>query len=80
LNNYRQGGGGGFTMIAEAPVVYDRQEDIRELLIEEVRRRGTIRPEDYFRENWRIVPAEAVEAIRAELSAARQAARGGDTP
>ncbi len=80
VNNYRQGGGGGFTMIAEAPVVYDRQEDIRELLIEEVRRRGTIRPEDYFRENWRIVPAEAVEAIRAELSAARQAARGGDTP
>lgn len=74
VNNYRQGGGGGFTMIAEAPVVYDRQEDIRELLIEEVRRRGTIRPEDYFRENWRIVPAEAVEAIRAELEGARRAA------
>jgi len=74
VNNYRQGGGGGFTMIAEAPVVYDRQEDIRELLIEEVRRRGAIRPEDYFRENWRIVPAEAVEAIRAELEGARRAA------
>lgn len=59
LNNYRQGGGGGYTMVANAPVVYDGQEDIRELLIEEVRRRGTIRPEDYFQENWRIVPAEA---------------------
>jgi 2',3'-cyclic-nucleotide 2'-phosphodiesterase (5'-nucleotidase family) len=46
LNNYRQAGGGGYDMIAGAEVVYDRGEDVRELLIEEVRRRGTIRPED----------------------------------
>ncbi|HEX6937800.1 MAG TPA: 5'-nucleotidase C-terminal domain-containing protein [Longimicrobiales bacterium] len=69
VNNYRQGGGGGYTMIADAPVVYDRQEDIRELLIEEVRRRGTIRPEDYFRENWRLLPVEAAEAARREQGA-----------
>ena len=66
VNNYRQAGGGGYSMLADAPVVYDRQEEIRELLIEEVRRRGTIRPEDYFRENWRIVPAEAAQAALAE--------------
>jgi 2',3'-cyclic-nucleotide 2'-phosphodiesterase/3'-nucleotidase/5'-nucleotidase len=66
LNNYRQGGGGGYTMVANAPVVYDGQDDIRELLIEEVRRRGTMRPEDYFRQNWRIVPAEAAAAALEE--------------
>ena len=52
VNNYRQGGGGGFSMVADAPVVYDRQEDIKDLLIEEIRKRGTLRPEDYFTQNW----------------------------
>lgn len=52
LNNYRQTGGGGFGMLAGAPVAYDRGESIRDLLIDEVRRRGTIRPEDYFTRNW----------------------------
>lgn len=66
VNSYRQSGGGGYTMLANAPVVYDRGEDIRELLIEEVRRRGEIRPGDDFRENWRIVPAAAAERALAE--------------
>ncbi len=66
LNNYRQGGGGGYDMLAHAPVVYDRQNEIRELLIEEVRRRGTVRPDDYFRENWRIVPEAAAAPALAE--------------
>lgn len=52
LNNYRQSGGGGFAMIKDAPVVYDKQEEIRQLLIDEVQRRTTIRPEDYFSQNW----------------------------
>jgi 2',3'-cyclic-nucleotide 2'-phosphodiesterase (5'-nucleotidase family) len=53
-------------MIAGAPVVYDRGEDIRELLIEEVRGRGGLRAEDYHRENWRLLPAEAAAAALAE--------------
>jgi 2',3'-cyclic-nucleotide 2'-phosphodiesterase/3'-nucleotidase len=60
LNNYRQTGGGGFAMLATAPVVYDKQLEIRQLLIDEVKRRGTIRPADYFHLNWRIVPASAI--------------------
>jgi 2',3'-cyclic-nucleotide 2'-phosphodiesterase (5'-nucleotidase family) len=60
LNNYRQTGGGGYTMLAGAPVVYDRQLEIRQLLIDEVRARGTIQPSDYFHSNWRIVPAAAI--------------------
>ncbi|MDQ3950172.1 MAG: 5'-nucleotidase C-terminal domain-containing protein, partial [Gemmatimonadota bacterium] len=66
LNNYRQAGGGGFSMLASAPVVYESRRDIRELLIEEVRRRKTLRPEDYFKPNWRLEPPAAVgEAYRA---------------
>ncbi len=54
LNNYRQSGGGGFAMLKDAPVVYDKQEEIRELLINEVQSRKTIRPEDVFTQNWRL--------------------------
>jgi 2',3'-cyclic-nucleotide 2'-phosphodiesterase/3'-nucleotidase len=60
LNNYRQTGGGGFAMLRDAPVVYDRQLEIRQLLIDEVRRKGTLSPSDYFHPNWRIVPAAAI--------------------
>jgi 2',3'-cyclic-nucleotide 2'-phosphodiesterase / 3'-nucleotidase / 5'-nucleotidase len=66
LNNYRQSGGGGYDMIAGAPVVYDRGEDIRDFLIEEVRSTGELRTEDYYRENWRLLPAEAAAAALAE--------------
>jgi 2',3'-cyclic-nucleotide 2'-phosphodiesterase (5'-nucleotidase family) len=54
LNNYRQTGGGGYFMLRGAPVVYDRQQEIRQLLIDEVRARGTLRPENYFTPNWRL--------------------------
>ena len=63
LNNYRQTGGGGFTMLRDAPVVYDRQLEIRQLLIDEVRRKGTLVPSDYFHPNWRIVPAAAIGGL-----------------
>ncbi len=55
LNNYRQSGGGGYAMLKDAPVVYDKQQEIRQLLIDEVQARKTIRPEDYFRQNWSLV-------------------------
>ena len=67
LNNYRQTGGGNYAMLAGAPVVYDRQEEIRQLLIDEVRRRGTIRPEDYFTRNWTLEPAPAVARAYDEM-------------
>ena len=65
LNNYRQSGGGGFSMLAGAPVIYQGGDEIRVLLEREVRARGTIRPEDYFRENWRLEPAAAIARIYA---------------
>ena len=67
LNNYRQTGGGGYAMLSRAPVVYDKQQEIRQLLIDEVRRRGTIVPEEYFTRNWRIEPTRAVASLYGEL-------------
>ena len=67
LNNYRQTGGGGYAMLSGAPVVYDKQQEIRQLLIDEVRRRGTIVPSDYFTPNWRIEPAPAVATLYQQL-------------
>jgi 2',3'-cyclic-nucleotide 2'-phosphodiesterase (5'-nucleotidase family) len=55
LNNYRQTGGGGYAMLSGAPVVYDKQQEIRQLLIDEVRARGTLRQADYFHQNWSLV-------------------------
>jgi 2',3'-cyclic-nucleotide 2'-phosphodiesterase / 3'-nucleotidase / 5'-nucleotidase len=66
LNNYRQSGGGGFAMIADAEVIYDQGEDVRDLLIEEVRRRGTIRPADFHTPSWRLLPEAAAEAALQE--------------
>jgi 2',3'-cyclic-nucleotide 2'-phosphodiesterase (5'-nucleotidase family) len=67
LNNYRQTGGGGFTMLRNAPVVYDRQLEIRDLLIDEVRRKGTLLPADYFHPNWRLLPTSAIGQLMTSL-------------
>lgn len=62
LNSYRQEGGGGYTMLQGAPVVYDRGESLRDLLVAEIRRAGMLDAREYFEANWAIVPAEAEQA------------------
>lgn len=62
LNDYRQSGGGGYSMLRGAPVVYDRQQVIRDLLIDEIRRRRALRPDDYFSPSWRLAPDSLVGA------------------
>jgi len=62
LNNYRQTGGGGYAMLRGAPVVYDKQQEIRQLLIDEVKQRGVIRQSDYSSPNWRLVRGSGVAA------------------
>ncbi len=59
VNSYRQAGGGGYDMLRGAPVVYDRGENIRDLLVDEIRARGTIDPAAYTRSEWRILGDEA---------------------
>ncbi len=66
LNNYRASGSGGFSMLIGAPVVYDKGEGLRELLIQEIRRRGSIAPRDVYRKNWEILPAALAAKAAAE--------------
>lgn len=56
LNSYRASGGGGYDMLRGAPVVYEGTEEIRTLIVEEIQRRGTIEPSDYYHENWVLLP------------------------
>jgi 2',3'-cyclic-nucleotide 2'-phosphodiesterase (5'-nucleotidase family) len=60
LNDYRQSGGGGYSMLRGAPLIYDRQQSIRQLLVDEVQRKGVIKPEDYSSLNWRLAPDSLV--------------------
>ncbi|MFC4555481.1 bifunctional metallophosphatase/5'-nucleotidase [Georgenia faecalis] len=57
LNNFRQTGAGGYPHVADAPVLYTGQDDIRDLLADWARARGVIDPDDFFVENWRVVTA-----------------------
>ncbi|MEJ7795656.1 MAG: 5'-nucleotidase C-terminal domain-containing protein [Nocardioides sp.] len=54
VNNYRQSGGGGFPHVAEAPVIYNRQVEIRQLLIDWVTAQGEIDPATFASVDWRL--------------------------
>ena len=55
VNNYRQSGGGGFPHVSTAPVVYNRQVEIRQLLIDWVTAHGVIDPAAFASSDWRLV-------------------------
>ncbi|WP_461120743.1 bifunctional metallophosphatase/5'-nucleotidase [Saccharothrix stipae] len=55
VNNYRQAGGGNFPHIATAPVLHNRQWEIRQLILDRVRERGEIDPAAFHRVDWRLV-------------------------
>ncbi|CAN5693166.1 5'-nucleotidase C-terminal domain-containing protein [soil metagenome] len=75
LNNYRQGGGGGFPAVASAPVTYSGTESIRDLLIADIEARGArnsggrIDPPAGFEPEWEIVPAALREQAHREMRA-----------
>ena len=54
VNSYRVHGGGGFPALSKAPIVWHQSRDIRELLIDHVRRARTL--DGGFTRNWGIVP------------------------
>ncbi|MEJ7760717.1 MAG: 5'-nucleotidase C-terminal domain-containing protein [Gemmatimonadaceae bacterium] len=74
LNNYRQTGGGGFSMLRGAAVVYDKQLEIRQLLIDEVTKQRDMRPAIYFSQNWSLIYPGAA------LSPAGGESQGGPLP
>jgi 2',3'-cyclic-nucleotide 2'-phosphodiesterase / 3'-nucleotidase len=55
VNNYRQSGGGGFPAVSTAPVVYNRQNEIRQLIIDWVTANHEIDPADFASSDWRLV-------------------------
>ncbi|OLT24881.1 bifunctional metallophosphatase/5'-nucleotidase [Nocardiopsis sp. CNR-923] len=55
VNNYRQSGGGDFPHIADAPVVYNRQVEVRQTLIDFATASRTIDPAQFHAVNWRLV-------------------------
>ncbi len=79
LNSYRQAGGGGYSMLANARVVYDKGEDIRELLVDEIRRVRTIQATAYLRPSWAIIPDPARAAARAAFAPAPAAVSTRDS-
>ena len=63
VNNYRRSGGGNFPHVSTAPVVYNEQQEIRQLLIEWAQARGVIDPADFADENWQLVVAGVPVAV-----------------
>ncbi|HEY8883308.1 MAG TPA: 5'-nucleotidase C-terminal domain-containing protein [Dermatophilaceae bacterium] len=55
INNYRQSGGGGFPGVTTAPVVYNAQAEIRQLIIDWVTSHGTIDPAAFASVDWKLV-------------------------
>ncbi|MFC6714683.1 bifunctional metallophosphatase/5'-nucleotidase [Branchiibius cervicis] len=55
INNYRQSGGGGFPGVTTAPVVYNRQGEIRQALIDYVTAKGQIDPPTFHTIDWKLV-------------------------
>ncbi|MGW7680336.1 bifunctional metallophosphatase/5'-nucleotidase [Kribbella sp. NPDC054772] len=55
VNNYRQSGGGNFPHVKTAPVVYNRQVEIRQLMIDYVTTTGTVDPKTFHSTDWSLV-------------------------
>jgi 2',3'-cyclic-nucleotide 2'-phosphodiesterase/3'-nucleotidase len=55
INNYRQSGGGNFPGVTTAPVLYDAQVEVRQLVIDWVSAAKVIDPADFSDVDWRLV-------------------------
>lgn len=58
-NSYRYAGGGGYTMLKDAPVVYRSAEEMRNLIIEYVTKHKVL--DGTTNRNWKIVPADVLK-------------------
>lgn len=69
VNNYRYAGGGRYTMFQNKPILYASPQEVRELMIEYVRRTGALPAQ--ATNNWRMLPKEAVDAMVQEATRPR---------
>jgi 2',3'-cyclic-nucleotide 2'-phosphodiesterase / 3'-nucleotidase len=56
VNSYRAAGGGGFDMIAGARVLEEIDISVRSMIVDFLKEKGEIKPEDVFSKNWRMLP------------------------
>lgn len=61
VNNYRQSGGSGYPHVTGAPIVYDEQMAVRDLMIDWAVNSGVIDPADFFVQNWTVSTSSVVE-------------------
>jgi 2',3'-cyclic-nucleotide 2'-phosphodiesterase/3'-nucleotidase len=64
VNSYRQSGGGGFPAVTTAPVVYNAQQEVRQLIIDWVSRHEVIDSPDTAGSSWKLVWQGAKVLIR----------------
>ncbi|HEY8720045.1 bifunctional metallophosphatase/5'-nucleotidase [Pengzhenrongella sp.] len=71
INNYRASGGGAFPHTKDAPVVYNRQLEIRQLLIDWVTAQGSVDPTAFFTVDWQLVVNGAPVVVTGGVSPGR---------
>lgn len=54
LNNYRWSGGSGYPHVTSAPIVYEEQKAVRDLMIDWAMEHKTIDPSTFFVKNWTV--------------------------
>lgn len=59
VNNYRWSGGSGYPHVTSAPVIYNDQKEIRELMIQWAQTNRVIDPEQFFVKNWTVSTSAA---------------------
>ncbi len=55
VNNYRAGGGGGYEMFKNAKSVWKSTTEIRDYMIDFIRDKKVLDPDDYYRNNWYLI-------------------------
>jgi 2',3'-cyclic-nucleotide 2'-phosphodiesterase/3'-nucleotidase len=56
VSNHRASGGGGYSMLRQAKVVWESKEYTREQMIRFVQAKRILHPEDFLQKNWSLLP------------------------
>jgi 2',3'-cyclic-nucleotide 2'-phosphodiesterase/3'-nucleotidase len=73
INNYRAGGGGGYSMFTEGEVLWKSMSEIRDYIAEYIEAKGTLDPQEFYVQNWSLLPASIYGGEVEEVAAAAPA-------
>jgi len=65
VNNHRGNGGGGYTMFADAPLLWKSDDEIRNLIIEYIQEQKVIKPE--VDNNWKLYPTYLLDPLKSSF-------------